>query len=128
MSAWLCSDKHINLLATAITNNRIGGWSTAPNTTKSVAQMLLDENIMSLEARYGKGESGRAHEMTGDTPREYLQLKPLAIIKLINCYQYQSCEHAGWKESDACRATEQLKNRYISDLVEAECGDEYWGI
>jgi hypothetical protein len=125
MSAWLCSDNHVAVLALAIKDN-VSGYRGAD--TQTVAQMLHDENIASLAARYGADERKSRREVSGSIPAQYFQLHPLAIVKLIHCYQYQACEHAGWKESEACKATEAAERVIVSRLVEKECGDKYWGI
>lgn len=51
---------------------------------------------------------------------------PVATLKAIDCYEYQSCEHAGWKDSEAKRFCEALRDDMITRLP--GYSEASWGI
>ena len=138
MSAYIVSKSHINALVQAGLRSGMRArftWYTRDedgNLTRmelrhdnadAVGQMLLDENIKSVSSRY---PSDRLSELPGRTNSEYLmpfewkpfvkQPTPLEAIKLIRCYEYQSCEHTEWDTSEAKQFCDCLKDWLISDL------------
>jgi hypothetical protein len=58
---------------------------------------LLAENRRSVNHRYSEDEFEAPYTFTRYTGR----VNPVAIIKAIHCYTYQSCEHPGWEASEA---------------------------
>jgi hypothetical protein len=111
MSAFIVSHDHINAMVTAACGCFLG-WdlTTAP-------QVLLDENVASVECRYGAGEAAKFGVPL--TIRFKSCRKPLSavqVLKLCHCYEYQSCEHRGWKTSKARQMVEALKHAVTSKL------------
>jgi hypothetical protein len=50
------------------------------------------------------------------------RLNPVAILKAIRCYEYQSCEHTGWETSEArlfCGAFRSRMIRMVSGYTTA---------
>jgi hypothetical protein len=93
MSAWLCSENHINLLAAFADN--------PPTTFK----LLVAENIRSLEARYpGRDfleewkQEASQYKYNPETERPTDQT---LIVKCCDCYDYQSCESDDWDVTEA---------------------------
>ena len=41
---------------------------------------------------------------------------PVAVLKAISCYEYQSCEHPGWHTSEARQFCSVLRDHMISML------------
>ena len=120
MSAFLCSDYHISVLAyeAADTQEEMG----SPRQIRAVnaAAELLVENLRSVKHRY-----------PGDYPLsegEYLELfafapgssdhkhDALTVIQAAHCLAYQSCEHPGWETSKAKALLEAIVWRKSHDL------------
>lgn len=88
-------------------------------TADAVGQMLVDQNVRSIEARYQDCE-----DMIGDAREPYTfevaavlwPMTPVAMLKAIDCYEYQSCEDDGWHRSEAQQFCEALRGWTISQL------------
>jgi hypothetical protein len=119
MSAWIVSQELISLLV-----NEASKAQTINGVDPSeLGQMLWEENHRSINARYSSRlEVCPKYEFK----RPSTPYSPLAVIKQIDCYSYQSNEHDGWKESKAHRFCEELKDRLISSLPEYDAAP--WGI
>lgn len=98
MSAFMCSDDHLRILALAAA---CGDLEEA----RRHLVTLYQANRLSLYARYDdpfdpedKGPSLQRHDAVRI---KALGLSPVAIIKLAWCFEYQSCEHRDWRASDA---------------------------
>jgi hypothetical protein len=106
MSSWVCSDDHIRLIVTGA--SRLG---LLPEDTDldHLTTTLARENVISVDFRYGR-----------ETPKRNVAYSPvygvskpaiivgmmktkelLNIHKQVCCYDYQSCVHLGWDNSDA---------------------------
>lgn len=94
-------------------------------TADEVGAMLVATNLDSIHARYpdtieapeetpGPIERYWEHEYRWADPR-YV---PTAVeaLKAISCYEYQSCEHEGWEDSEAKRYCEALRDAVIHHL------------
>lgn len=92
-------------------------------TSNTVGQMLLDENIQSVRYRY---QDSAITDLPGRTDAEYLlpfEAYPIynlptsvEALKLIACYEYQSCEHPEWPTSEAFAFCEALRDQAINTL------------
>jgi hypothetical protein len=95
------------------------GWETMTDKAKT-AQMLWDENIKSVCARYScKPQDAPGPGGDYKYGRHDIRTKPvnpLAVLKAISHYEYQSCEHVGWKESSAKRFCESLRRVAIQSI------------
>jgi hypothetical protein len=90
-----------------------------------LGNVLIHENILSINARY-PDTVGTPERLPG--PCEPYWLVPYVFhspariptvveaLKLIDCYEYQSCEHDGWKTSQAKRVCEKLRGNLITAL------------
>lgn len=134
MSAFVVSNAHINAMIDAgmLVRCRPFTWypkdKTGPKqltyeNASEVGQMLLDECIASVSCRYG--EDGLT-ELPGPAnaewviPYKYKRMAnpptPVEVLKLIDCYRYQSCEHPEWDDSEAHCFSKALQARTI-DLL-----------
>ena len=116
MSAWIVSDDHIRLLAQAIA---LYG-EEPPESMDALCAMLITENIRSVNYRYDKNSDedwpiGYHPVFGGEDPTTFKWL----VLKSVDCYSYQSCEHPGWKTSEAKRVTDALEARML-DLLKVE--------
>lgn len=87
-------------------------------TADRIGQMLIDENVESVGCRY---EGSDLVNLPGPNTAEWLipfkfvytmeRLPAIETLKIIACYEYQSCEHDGWKDSEAkCFCNALIKN------------------
>jgi hypothetical protein len=119
MSAWIVSEKLISLLV----NEASKAQTINGEDPSALGQMLWEENHKSINARY----TSRVEVCPRFTfKRPATSYGPLAVIKQIDCYEYQSCEHDGWKDSKARRFCRDLKSRLISNMPEYDAAP--WGI
>lgn len=146
MSAYVVSRDHIRFLVAAARSHRIVRqygmyWYHDGKSNKldahdrdqasHIGQMLWDENIKSINARY-PDTVGKLDNMPGpvdetfiyahsaDWPRE---ITPVQVLKACNGYEYQACEHDGWKDSEAHAFIEALKNAAVRALPGYEEAD-----
>jgi len=86
-----------------------------------IGRMLAFENAASVLYRYSDDNSDEyVPSWTNDgTYRFTISGRcptPVEGLKLIDCYEYQSCEHPGWKTSEARRFCKALRSRMIQSL------------
>jgi hypothetical protein len=95
-----------------ITACSTGHREVTSETAEQWGATLLAENRASVNWRYDEEEIEAPYVFT-----EYAgQFNPVAILSAINCYEYQSCEHPGWKTSEAHAFCEALRSRMIHML------------
>lgn len=85
MSAFICSDKHFAVVAKAL--------FAQPTSAQQFADALKRENIKSVNHRYGESTRFRKVDMSTATPDEVKQYDGHDLLCLLNCIEYQSCEH-----------------------------------
>jgi hypothetical protein len=105
MSAGIVSKTHIDrMVSTAMDWAQIEPRADAAT---EFGRMLWTENLKSVAARYPNDKSGerpgtfglsdkeiRGYEFTA---YEIPPLTPVEMAKAIDCLEYQSCEHDGWR-------------------------------
>lgn len=138
MSAYVVSLPHINALVEAAQRpgkDHFGPvswyWGNPSRSRKaewnegdSIGKMLLAENIKSVAYRYREPET--SNELPGPIPlptvegytfeHPRISLGQVAILKALDGYEYQSCEHPGWEKSEARAFCEALRSRMIHEL------------
>jgi hypothetical protein len=73
---------------------------------------LVAENRRSVDWRYDEDELEEPYTFT-----EYAgHFDPVKMLAAIACYEYQACEHPGWKTSEARDFCEALRQRTIHQL------------
>jgi hypothetical protein len=129
VSAFLCSEIHLSLIANAVSGEAI-------EKDKAFA-VLLDENIRSLEHRYPHDPDmteganlyvrheapaseliARALAVRPARQRKFdgeLSVKLLAtqIVKACDCYDYQACETDDYPQSEAAALVEKVREQAI---------------
>jgi hypothetical protein len=125
MSAFVVSNNHINEIVRYIDTPNFSSLSyikrmlSYPETLEGeklfqyIGYELMNENCKSVNSRYKTNEfiPFVFKRKVGDK-----KLSPVEILKLINCLDYQSCEHDTWKESNAYLILSVIKNFAISRL------------
>ena len=143
MSCFMVPDDHLRLMVQAardMTRARRHGnmswyWRRHPEDTRlersdldtlqesadRVMAMLRDENEKSVRFRY---VDSKPEEMLPNTIPAYFpvvdasMIRPVWVMKAIQSYRYQSCEHPTWEQSEAFAFCESLEQAMIHALPE----------
>lgn len=139
MSAWIVSKAHIDLLVGAALkyahsvpelvryNAKLAAKLPRGCTPTQLGQILWRENHASIAARYlGEGDPARADAYAFAHPKQALVDDALAVLKSIDCYEYQSCEHEGWEKSGAKLFCDMLRKEAVQHLPGYD--NAPWGI
>lgn len=125
MSAYIVTKAHIDALIRLALIHKVRHGSIDPTLGGDEAgTILISECFASVEHHY---PDDKPEELPGPTdcywmkPYSYSPLGdriPTSIegLKLVSCYEYQSCEHPGWEASDAHRFCEALRDTLIGAL------------
>lgn len=89
-----------------------------------IGQMLWDENIRSVQARYPEDTIHTMPCKLDDIPFEYGhtftfrdgQITPLQVLASCGRYEYQACESDDWPETEAYRFIRALEKNAIVRL------------
>lgn len=135
MSAFICNPLHLRTLAAAACNacvytGDIPACAAAPNRyalAHEIAGVLYLQNQQAVHERYPNDDladlPGVAIPEPGEldvTERDLLRphtLSPVAILKALQCYEYQACEAAGWIGSDAWKIVDRTRSHCIDRLA-----------
>lgn len=118
MSAFVVSKKHIAVLANFAVAKKVwlGDRSAGPQDFEYVYKTLAEENVRSVCHRYAAEKPEAYADFLRPTGRRALVISdPVAVLKLCQCLDYQSCETDDWQETRACSL---LKN-IISAAIDA---------
>ena len=117
------------------------------NTADELGQMLWAENVASVEHRYPDSDGELPGKYVEESPApglavvrlpewvagyryplgSVLKSRPaVEVLKLIDCYEYQSCEHPEWAESEARSFCHDLRSRMIGQLPGYDAAP--WGL
>ena len=138
MSAFVVDRAHIEFLVSAAMSRRLSparlgpmGWQGATGRKSlacndyehaaAVAQMLWDENVRSVRYRYPDCTDDLHGPIDcdfqyGEHRHASLTPDPVAVLKAIAGYAYQTCEHPEWETSEAFSFCESLKAHAINVL------------
>jgi hypothetical protein len=122
MSAWIVSQAHIDVLVQALCEGEI---VTAIDPDE-VGQRLWEENYRSINARYR--EDNHAPEYHYRRPAK--KIVPSGVLYAAGCYDYQSCEHNAYYDSEPCKWVGELNDmlRHHPDVeVNPPFGKYPWG-
>lgn len=138
MSAWIVSAHHIDALAGAATRPnafghlryRYNGHARECRDPDAIGRILLAECVKSVQHRYPDdsdvelpGSAARPDTYWYRTPDSHA---PVVLLKAIDCYEYQSCEHPDWEKSEAHAICDALRDRLIGQLPGYD--EAPWGI
>lgn len=123
MSAWIVTRAHIDVLVLAGVQfgvpydlNRRG--AVGPAVLAAAGADLWAENHRSVNYRYREDSKPPAYP----APTAEVILDPVAVVKAVDCFAYQSCEHPGWQTSDAAVYCQRLRAAAMTGLP-VEPGD-----
>lgn len=133
MSAFMCSDLHINTLvawAASFHNIRVsyywqGKHHYFRDAPDKVAAILATANRESVYERYRKEVEGAPIPHHYKAPPLPLP-DPVVILKLCECFDYQACEVDGYERTIAATIINAIRHRAIQALPGYEAAP--WGI
>jgi hypothetical protein len=112
MSAWLCSENHINLIANVATQSD-------PVKGRAAFNLLRSANLRSLSARYPGRDfldewkrEAKQYRFTPSTPQSHEIAnadKATLIVKQCDCFDYQACESDDYDGSKAAQLVETVR-------------------
>ena len=136
MSAFICMPEHFGILAAHAARNGcvLHAWKESASTSiqsARIARELARENIRSVTHRYPDDKDGeRPGPALKDADIEeaaaiyavYFMAKPqglapVQIIKLCDCYAYQSCETEDWRDSAAYAQIDMIKDDAVRRIT-----------
>ena len=97
--------------STALANYQARARHMTASEATAVGRMLLFENMRSVSHRYDDPLDLPEYEYT---PHD--GLSPVAVLKALSGFEYQACEHPGWKGSEAHAFCEALRDEAIRRL------------
>lgn len=119
MSAFICSDNHINSIVRFACEQGVATYSVNPALRWSVAgreqetaELLRAENVRSVNYRYLQDDPDVGINYNPFAP----DLRAIEVIKACDCLAYQSCEHPEWDSSLACSLLKVIQRKAI-DLL-----------
>jgi hypothetical protein len=95
----------------------------------ALGRMLWAENVKSLRHRYPTDrDAHRAYDaqVCGYSFTEYVDIKPGPIGRLADFFDYQTCEHPTWRDSDSFFAVSELRVQLVRRLPGADATP--WGV
>lgn len=115
VSAWIVAHAHIDVLVLAgiqfgVPYDPDFPGPIGPVVLAAAGADLWAENDRSVNCRYGEDSKPPPYE----APTAEVILDPTAVVKAIDCFAYQSCEHAGW---DASRAADYCARLRVAALA-----------
>jgi len=149
MSAYLCKRNHFVYLVAAAMSPNIGcftvRWHWGADyaqrgelrvadfeTAADVANMLIRENLASVSFRYAGDKTSDTLPSAGDCSavtaadfHDFHEFQAVQVLKAINCLDYQSCEHPGWRTSEARAFLDALQSAAIDALPGYDAAE--WG-
>jgi hypothetical protein len=107
----------------------LGAGHKAYVTPSAAGEMLVTENVRSVEYRYPDTARDRG-DLPGPTDAYYMapyvyeqpsvELTPGLVFELIDTLDYQSCEHDGWITSEAYAFLRELREAWCRVVIDQE--------
>jgi hypothetical protein len=141
MSAYICSHDHITALASAVVALNVDVHcmhayrepcppvDDLMRAARHVGELLLAENQESFDAKYAES-SAETFVLSPSVAKALmfkgaLSARVVPLLKAIDCYEYQSCEHEGWETSTAKKLMGHLRAALVTRLP--GYNDAAWG-
>ncbi|QFZ20551.1 hypothetical protein [Saccharothrix syringae] len=123
MSAWIVSSSHIDVLVHALAQYGVVPSDLGAVGFRELGQRLWHENHKSVNHRYREDTSTPRYELRTTEAT----LDPIVVLKAVTCFNYQSCEHPGWPDSEAHDLMHTLRTAILErhpDLGERVAGPD----
>ena len=117
MSAWIVTRAHIDVLVLAgvqfgVPYDPDQPGAIGPGILVAAGTDLWSENHRSVNYRYGED----SEPPTYPAPAAEVILDPVAVVKAVDCFACQSCEHPGWQTSRAADYCHRLPAAALTGL------------
>lgn len=127
MSAFMCSENHINTIVTFANKRRVEAYVDRINCDASAdpqkwVDVLTEANRASLEVRYGDSFPEPIPKFKKHRP----EATPVEIVKLCQSYEYQACEVEDYQSTRAHRLIEAVLYEILTTLPGYD--DAAWSI
>lgn len=127
MSAYVVSPDTIDYLVTASRLWRLASDGYLPYdarnlTDNELGQVLLSENVRSVNSRYNETDETPAYE---HRPVRFDAIDAVMVLKSVQCLNYQSCETDDWQSTSAFKVLKAIESGAIAHL--RGYSDAPWG-
>lgn len=128
MSAFIVNKEHIDALVNYMVRHRVSYWNgtdrvgVTRSNAQEVGQILLDENVRSVNYRYSEEATEPPYRFTPSTR----DVSAVQIIKAVHCLDYQSCETDNWETTLAFKICQTILSAACRNLPGYE--QAQWGI
>jgi hypothetical protein len=119
MSAYLVPKEHIDAILASYARALKATRLEKPD-LDHIGRALWKENARSVAYRY-KEASDTQWEGYKHTALA-VDMTPIQAYKLVDCLEYQSCEHPGWETSEANKLCRRIKDTLIASTAEWQSG------
>lgn len=118
MSAFIVTEQQIELLATTYVKNTYRG-SDLTHEINRTAKLLWKENHKSVNFRYNEKTRTPSIKLKDfDYYQDLLtNFSKIEVYKLVQCYDYQSCEHDTYQKSKAKMIVNNLLIHLAADII-----------
>jgi hypothetical protein len=98
MSAFIVSYNHINTICNYINRHQILHKFVTQDEAEAIGRLWMAENVKSVNNRYSEDD---IEPLYCFSRIDVSHITPIQFIKLLDCLEYQSCEHDDYRESEA---------------------------
>lgn len=131
MSAFIVDNAHIDALVTYAVDKRVSYYFNQRTSidlfnATEIGQKLLDENTRSVNYRYNEEDTAERYAY-----KQWVRpLAAVAVIKAIDCLDYQCCETDDWRQTEAFAILQAIKEAAVENLPGYKAAYEAapWGI
>lgn len=116
MSAFVVSEDHIKAIVAFYANGRYFTAISKEEEATRMANILMEQNVRSVNRRYEENQPAERIEITTRDITCKLINDPVAILKLVQSLEYQSCETDDWRETEAKSILDTIQSDAISRL------------
>jgi hypothetical protein len=123
VSAWIVSVNHLRAVVTGAVKYGV----VEPDAADYVGQLLELENRRSVDYRYDEHNAAASYQHVA------VEVDDITLLKQLDCYEYQSCEHSEWESSEAFAIVAALQD-VLADKLPANIkrtrayDDAPWGL
>lgn len=126
MSAFMCSDNHINAIITYASCHGVRArinreWVPIWGNEQKFASLLATANAESLHVRYDDETI-----VTAITYRAYHVQSEIEVLKLLDCFDYQACEVDAYEDTPAAHVVNCIRKDVVCRLP--GYADAPWGL
>jgi len=125
MSAFICSDTHVNAIVTYAAEKQISYWNPQTcehvritmHNVEEIGRLLMDENVRSYCHRYADADDDdKSAGAVYVFKRFATPLTAIEVIKACHCLSYQSCETDDWGGTLAHKILQAIISHAICNL------------